>query len=76
MGLFFWGCNTLKQPRWAVEYQSSIFDTFEALKGYLALTYFIKYQYIGEPWDALDDLLWNFEYLTSVPFCRPITADF
>ena len=28
------------------------------VKGYLAFTYFIKYQYIGVPWDALDDLFW------------------
>ena len=46
------------------------------IKGYLALTYFIKYQYIGVPLDDLDDLFWNFEYLTSGPFRRPITANF
>ena len=46
------------------------------VKGYLALTYFIMYQYIGVPWDALDDLFWNFEYLTPWPFRRPMTADF
>ena len=26
------------------------------IKRYLAFTYFIKHQYIGVPWDALDDL--------------------
>ena len=46
------------------------------VKGYLAFTYFIKYQYIGVPWDALDDLFWNFEYLTPVPFGRLLSADF
>ena len=45
------------------------------VKGYLALTYFIKYEYIGVPKDDLDDLFCNFKYLTSGPFRRPITAD-
>ena len=43
---------------------------------YLAFTYFIKYQYIGVPGDDLDDLFWNFEYLTPGPFRRPLSADF
>ena len=30
------------------------------VKCYLVFTYFIKYQYIGVPWDAVDDLFWNF----------------
>ena len=46
------------------------------VKGYLEFTYFIKYQYIGVPRDALDDLFLNFEYLTSWPFRRPITVNF
>ena len=46
------------------------------IKGYLAFTYLINYQYIGVPWDALDDLFWNFEYLTPGPFGRPLSADF
>ena len=44
--------------------------------GYLAFTYFIKYQYIGVPWDDLDDLLWNFEYVTPGLFRRPLSEDF
>ena len=46
------------------------------IKGYLALTYFTKYQSIGLPWDILDDLFWNFEYLTSDLFGRPLSANF
>ena len=46
------------------------------IKGYLAFTDFIKYQHIGMPWDALDDLFWNFEYLTPGLFGRPLSADF
>ena len=46
------------------------------VKGYLAFTYFIKYQYIGVPWDALDVIFWNFEYLTPGPFGRLLSADF
>ena len=37
------------------------------VKGYPAFTV---------PWDTLDDLLWNFEYLTSRLFGRPLTANF
>ena len=51
-----------------------IFDTFKAVKGYLAFTYLINYQYIGVPWDAPDDLFWNFEYLTSWLFGMQLTA--
>ena len=46
------------------------------VKGYLGFTYFIKYQYIIVPWDALDDLFWNFEYLIPWPFRRLLSADF
>ena len=46
------------------------------VKGYLASTYFIKYQYIGVPWDDLDHLFWNFEYLTPWPFHRPLSDNF
>ena len=44
--------------------------------GYLAFTYFIKYQFIGVPGDNLDDLFWNFVYLTPGLFCRLISANF
>ena len=46
------------------------------VKGYLAFTYFIKYQYLGVPWDTLDDLFWNFEYLTSGSFGRLLNEVF
>ena len=63
----------------AIESQGSIFDTFEArlrVPSNLAFTYFIKYQYIGVPGDGLDDLFWNFEYLTPGPFGRLLSDDF
>ena len=31
---------------------------------------------MGVPWDAPDDLFWNFEYLTSGSFGRLLSADF
>ena len=46
------------------------------IKDYLTLTYFIKNQSIGVPRDALDDLFWNFEYLTSGSFGRLLTVNF
>ena len=46
------------------------------VKGYLAFPYFIKYQFIGVPWDALGDLFWNFKYLTPGPFGRLLSANF
>ena len=46
------------------------------IKGYLAFTYFIKYQYKGVPGDDLDDLFWNFEYLTPGLFGRLLSTDF
>ena len=46
------------------------------VKGYMALTYFIKYQYIGVSWVALDYLFWNFEYLAPWPFRRPLSDNF
>ena len=46
------------------------------VKGYLASTYFIKNQSIGVPWGTLHDLFRNFEFVTSGPFARPLTANF
>ena len=43
------------------------------VKGYLALTYFIKYQYIGMPGDNLDDL---FVILNIWAILQARTADF
>ena len=45
-------------------------------KGYIVFTYFIKNQSVGVPRDALYDLFWNFEYLTSGLFHRLSTANF
>ena len=60
----------------AIESQGSIFDTFEVRLRLPAFAYFIKYQYIGVPGDYLDDLFWNFEYVTPGPFRRLLSADF
>ena len=42
----------------------------------MALTYFIKYEYIGVTWDAFDDVFWNFEYPAPGLFGRPLSANF
>ena len=60
----------------AVESQGSIFDTFKAGLRVPSIHLFIKYQYIGVRGDDLDDLFWNFEYLTPGPFRRLLSADF
>ena len=39
---------------------------YSCLKGYLEFNHFIKYEYVGVPWDALDYLFWNFESINPV----------
>ena len=58
--------------QWAVESQGSIFDTFEVRLRVPSIHLF----HIGVPGDDLDDLFWNFEYLTPGLFRRPFSADF
>ena len=46
------------------------------LRGYSALTDFIKYQSIGAPQGPLHTLVWIFEYVTDWPFRRPLSVNF
>ena len=59
------GCDGLKGVLWAVKKTETEKLHFSAhlrwLKGYLALTYFIKNQSIGVSYGGLDTLVWIFE---------------
>ena len=68
-GLIFWGVAT------HLNLKVKFLTHLRPIKGYLVFTYFINNQSIGVPWDAIDDLFWNFEYLTSGYFERLLTAD-
>ena len=46
------------------------------LRGYSALTDFIRHQSIGAPQGPLHTLVCIFEYVTDWPFCRPLSVDF
>ena len=48
----------------------------QQLRGYSALTDFIKHQSIGAPQGPLHTLVWIFEYVTDWPFRRPLSVDF
>ena len=62
--------------RRAVESEGSIFDTFEARLRVPSIHLFHQVSVYRCARDDLDDLFWNFEYLTPGPFRRPLSADF
>ena len=67
---FFWAVTYLSGWAGLSNLKAQFLTHLRIIKEYLAFTYFIKHQYIGVPRDALDDLFWNFEYLTSGTFGR------
>ena len=73
---FFWAVMHLSSCDGLSNLKVQFLTHLRLVKGYLAFTYFIKYKYIGVPWYALDDLFWNFVYLSPGPFGRPLSVDF
>ena len=60
----------------AVKSQDSIFDTFEAHLRVPSIHLFHQVSVYRCARDYLDDLFWNFKYLTPGLFHRPLSADF
>ena len=77
---FSGGCETLggsggaSNPK--VPHLGGFSTHLRQLRGYLALTDFIKHQSIGAPQGPLHTLVWIFEYVTDWSFRRPLSVDF
>ena len=74
------GCETLGGSGRASNPKVPLLGGFsthlQQLRGYSALTDFIKHQSIGAPQGPLHTLVWIFEYVTDWPFRRPLSVDF
>ena len=77
---FSGGCDTLGASGRASNPKVPLFCGFSAhlrqLRGYLALSDFIKHQSRGAVSGALDTLVWIFEYVTDWPFRGPLSVNF
>ena len=77
---FSGGCETLGGSGRASNPKVPLLGGFlthlRQLRGYSALTDFIKHQSIGAPQGPLHTLVWIFEYVTDWPFRRPLSVDF
>ena len=74
------GCETLGGSGGSSNPKVLHFSRFSThlrqLRGYSALTDFIKHQSIGAPQGPLHTLVWIFEYVTDWLFRRPLSVDF
>ena len=77
---FLGGCKTLGGSGRASNPKVLLLGGFsthlQQLRGYSALTDFIKHQSIGAPQGPLHTLVCIFEYVTDWPFRRPLSVDF
>ena len=77
---FSGGCETLGGSGGASNPKVPLLGGFlthlRQLRGYSALTDFIKHQSIGAPQGPLHTLVWIFEYVTDWSFCRPLSVNF
>ena len=77
---FLGGCETLRGSGGALNPKVPFFGGFSThlrqLRGYSALTDFIKHQSIGAPQGPLHTLVCIFEYVTDWPFRRPLSVNF
>ena len=77
---FLGGCKTLGGSGRALNLKVPLLGGFlthlRQLRGYSALTDFIKHQSIGAPQGPLHTLVWIFEYVTDWLFCRLLSVNF
>ena len=77
---FSGGCETLGGSGGASNLKVPLLGGFSThlrqLRGYSALTDFIKHQSIGAPQGPLHTLVWIFEYVTNWLFRRSLSVDF